>query len=34
MEYLEDFWKVVEEQDEFEDEILDECRDLESGRRP
>ena len=34
MEYLEDFWKVVDEQDEFEDEILDDCRDLESGRRP
>lgn len=34
IDYLEDFWKVVDEADEFEDEILDDCRDLETGRRP
>ena len=34
IEYLEDFWKVVEQQDDFEDEILDYCRDLQTGRRP
>lgn len=34
IEYLEDFWKVVDDPDEFEDEILDNCRDLETGRRP
>jgi len=34
IEYLEDFCKVVGEQDEFEDEILENCRDLQTGRQP
>ena len=34
IEYLEDFWEIVDEQDEFEDQILDHCRDLQTGRRP
>jgi hypothetical protein len=33
IEYLEDFWKVVDDPEEFEDEILDECRDMETGRQ-
>jgi len=34
IEYLENFWEIVDEQDEFEDQILDHCRDLQTGRRP
>lgn len=32
LEFFEDFWEVVEDPEEFEDEILDECRDLATGR--
>jgi len=31
-DYFEDFWKVVDDPDEFEDEIIDECRDMTTGR--
>ena len=34
LDFLEDFWKVVDEPDEFEDEILDDCRNWEPGRTP
>lgn len=34
LEFLEDFWEVTEDPDEFEDEILDECRDISTGRTP
>ncbi len=27
LEYYEDFWEVIDDPDEFEDEILDKCRD-------
>jgi len=32
LDSFEDFWEVIEDPDEFEDEILDECRDLATGR--
>jgi hypothetical protein len=31
LEFLEDFWKVVDDPGEFEDEILDECGDMNVG---
>lgn len=34
IDFLEDFWKVTDDPDEFEDEIIDDCRDLETGRSP
>lgn len=34
IEFLEDFWEVMEDPDEFEDEIIDECRNLETGQAP
>lgn len=34
IDFLEDFWEVMEDPDEFEDEIIDECRDLGTGRAP
>ena len=34
IEFFEDFWEVTEDPDEFEDEIIDDCRDLETGRMP
>ena len=34
LEFFEDFWEVMEDPEEFEDEILDECRDLDTGRVP
>ncbi len=32
LEYYEDFWKVIDDPEEFEDEILDDCRNPETGR--
>ncbi len=32
LEYYEDFWKVIDDPDEFEDEIIDDCRNPETGR--
>lgn len=32
IEYFEDFWEVVDDPGEFEDEILDDCRDMQTGR--
>ena len=32
LDFLEDFWKVVDDPEEFEDEIIDECRDMTTGR--
>lgn len=34
IDFLEDFWEVVEDPEEFQDEIVESCRDLETGRRP
>lgn len=34
LDFLEDFWEVVDDPEEFEDEILDDCRDPQTGRRP
>lgn len=34
IDFFEDFWEVTADPDEFEDEIVDECRDLETGRSP
>jgi hypothetical protein len=31
LDYFEDFWKVIDDAEEFEDEIIDECRDPETG---
>jgi len=31
LEYFEDFWKVIDDPKEFEDEIIDHCRDPETG---
>ena len=33
LEFFEDFWKVVDDPEEFEDEIIEECRDLSTGRQ-
>lgn len=32
LDFFEDFWKVVDDPEEFEDEIIDECRDMTTGR--
>ncbi len=31
LKYYEDFWKVVDDPEEFQDEIVDECRDMVTG---
>lgn len=31
LEYYEDFWEIIDDPEEFEDKILDECRDLGTG---
>ena len=31
LEYFEDFWEVIDDPEEFEDEIMDDCRDPETG---
>ena len=32
LDFYEDFWKVIDDPEEFEDEIVDDCRDPETGR--
>jgi len=32
LDYYQNFWKVIDDPDEFEDEILDDCRDMGTGR--
>ncbi len=32
LDFFEDFWKVVDDPEEFEDEIVDDCRDMTTGR--
>ena len=34
LEFFEEFWEVATDPEEFEDEILEECRDLSTGRAP
>ena len=34
LEFFEDFYKVVDDPEEFEDEIIDDCRDMGTGRTP
>ena len=31
LDYFEDFWKVIDDPEEFEDEIIDDCRNPETG---
>ncbi|HIF07265.1 MAG TPA: hypothetical protein EYQ64_10040 [Gemmatimonadetes bacterium] len=31
LDYFEDFWRVIDDPDEFQDEIIDDCRDPETG---
>ena len=33
LEFYEDFYEVVDSEEEFEDEIVDDCRSMETGRR-
>jgi hypothetical protein len=32
LDFLEDFWKVVDDPEEFQDKIVDDCRDMGTGR--
>ncbi len=31
LDYFEDFWEVIDDPEEFEDEIIDDCRDPTTG---